>query len=266
MVRHYVWLLDRVGNDGLKLTSVGYLRPVDVEAAFVELQVSDRWIGKGNREDHTVPVRDLRTSAQALGLVRKHRGSLQRTAQGRMLRDDPLRLWWHIVGRFPLGKRDSIEEHASIVSLLGVAAGRDVRSVDFERVLDGVLGALGWRTETGAPLEPGAGTSAASATNRLLGHSMFRGREVVLKFGDPDVEWPPVCPRDPSAGVARRGHASGRRRCSWRPTSYACRSQSQNSASTSSGTVSRKACRTLRGEYSSIRRNRSLSIRCGRTR
>ena len=169
MVRHYVWLLDRVGNDGLKLTSVGYLRPVDVEAAFVELQLSDRWIGKGNREDHTVPVRELRTSAQALGLVRKYRGSLQCTAQGRMLRDDSLRLWWHIVGRFPMGKRDSIEEHASIVSLLGVAAGRDVRSVDFERVLDGVLGALGWRTETGAPLEPGAGTSAASATNRLLG-------------------------------------------------------------------------------------------------
>jgi hypothetical protein len=112
------------------------------------LQLSDRWIGKGNREDHTVPVRDLRTSAQALGLVRKYRGSLQRTAQSRMLCDDPLRLWWHIGGRFPLGGRDSIEEHASIVSLLGVAAGRDITSVDFQRLLDGELGALGWRTKT----------------------------------------------------------------------------------------------------------------------
>jgi hypothetical protein len=132
------------------------------------LQLSDRWIGKGNREDHTVPVRDLRTSAQALGLVRKYRGSLQRTAQSRMLCDDPLRLWWHIVGRFPLGGRDSIEEHASIVSLLGVAAGRDITSVDFQRLLDGELGALGWRTKTNGPLERGEGTFAASGTVRLL--------------------------------------------------------------------------------------------------
>jgi hypothetical protein len=33
MVRPYAWLLDRVGTEGIKLTSAGYLPPVHVEEA-----------------------------------------------------------------------------------------------------------------------------------------------------------------------------------------------------------------------------------------
>src|SRR5580704_843873 len=37
MVRPYSWFLDRVSPEGIKLTSAGYLRPADVEAASAEL-------------------------------------------------------------------------------------------------------------------------------------------------------------------------------------------------------------------------------------
>jgi hypothetical protein len=37
MVRAYSWFLDRVGAEGIKLTSAGYLPPSEVEAAVAEL-------------------------------------------------------------------------------------------------------------------------------------------------------------------------------------------------------------------------------------
>jgi hypothetical protein len=81
-VRPYAWLLDRVGDDGIKLTQAGYLPPVHVEAAFSELGFDKVWIGAGNREDLTYPVLELRQSAQRIGLLRKHRGRLLATAGG----------------------------------------------------------------------------------------------------------------------------------------------------------------------------------------
>lgn len=74
MVRRYVWLLDRVGVGGIELTGVGYLPPVRVEAAVAELGLDAEWIGKGSRENQTLPVLDLRESARKMGLVRRHRG------------------------------------------------------------------------------------------------------------------------------------------------------------------------------------------------
>ncbi len=56
MVSPYSWLLDRVGDDGIKLTGAGYLPPVHVEAAMAELGLGEEWIGKGNREIQTMPV------------------------------------------------------------------------------------------------------------------------------------------------------------------------------------------------------------------
>ncbi len=40
MVHPYSWLLDRVGTDGIPLTSAGYLPPVHVEAAVTELRLA----------------------------------------------------------------------------------------------------------------------------------------------------------------------------------------------------------------------------------
>lgn len=70
MVHAYTWLLDRIGTDGITLTGSGYLPPIYVEAAVSELGLANEWIGKGNRESQTLPVRDLRESAQKFGLLR----------------------------------------------------------------------------------------------------------------------------------------------------------------------------------------------------
>ena len=74
MVRPYNWLLNRVGDDGIKLTAAGDLPPAHVEAAMTELGLGEEWIGKGNRENQTLPVLHLRESAAAMGLLRKRHG------------------------------------------------------------------------------------------------------------------------------------------------------------------------------------------------
>jgi len=168
MVWRYAWLLDRVGDGGIQLTSAGYLPPAVVQVAVSELGIADEWIGKGNREIQTLPVLELRESAQKLGLLRKYRGRLLLTRQGQKLRLDPLGLWWHIVARLPLHDDDSMEWPAGVISLLGVAAGRDTAADDFRLLINGVLHSLGWRMATGAPLGDWSGIGAARDTTRLL--------------------------------------------------------------------------------------------------
>jgi hypothetical protein len=79
-LRPHRWLIDRLGAAGIELTAAGYLPPIHVEAGCTELDLRDAWIGKGNREDLTIPVLHLRESAQRMGLLRKHRGRLLATA------------------------------------------------------------------------------------------------------------------------------------------------------------------------------------------
>lgn len=88
VVAPYRWLLQRIG-DGVKPTQAGYLPPVVVTDAMTELGWATDWIGKGNREDLTHSVLDLRESAQRFGLLRKHRGQLVPTKLGRSLAEDP---------------------------------------------------------------------------------------------------------------------------------------------------------------------------------
>ncbi|MGH3180713.1 MAG: hypothetical protein ACRDOH_28565 [Streptosporangiaceae bacterium] len=46
-----------VGVEGIKLTGAGYLPPDHVGAAVAALDLGREWIGKGNREALTMPVR-----------------------------------------------------------------------------------------------------------------------------------------------------------------------------------------------------------------
>jgi hypothetical protein len=121
VVAPYRWLLDRVG-DGVKLTQAGYLPPTVVKAAMTELGWAEGWYGKNNREDVTLPVLELRESAQRFGLVRKYRGHLVRTRIGRTLADDPLGLWWHLASVLP-DARSEPQRHAGVLYLITVAAG-----------------------------------------------------------------------------------------------------------------------------------------------
>jgi hypothetical protein len=165
MVSPYGWLLDRVGANGIKLTGAGYLPPVHVEAAMADLGLGEEWIGKGNREIQTMPVLHLRESAQAMGLLRKHRGTLVLTKRGRDVRDDPLALWWHLAERMPPASRDACETQAGLILLATLAAGStDNPNGTVAEILD----AIGWRSIDGTPMTPSMAYQAAWDTSSVL--------------------------------------------------------------------------------------------------
>ena len=197
MVHPYAWLLERVGDDGIELTAAGYLPPAHVEAAFDALGLEEEWIGKGNREDQTRPVLHLRESAQAMGLLRKHRGRLLRTARGRDLRADPVALWWHLAERMPPASRDVAETQAGLTLLVAVAA----QAPDDPDVLVAeVLRAIGWASGDGTSLTPSMGARAASDT-----------RAVLRRIGAMPRGWVVDRPERPTpAGVAFARAALGR--------------------------------------------------------
>ena len=171
MMRRFTWLLQRVGDDGIKLTAAQYLPPVHVEAAMNELDMGDEWIGKGNREDMTLPVLSLREATQRLSLVRKYRGRLLLTKLGRRLRDDPVALWWHIAHRLPQHKEGSSELQAGLVSLALVAAGHAVRAAENRLLIAELLTDLGWRLSTGEPTSEFSAYGTTRDTVSLLEHT-----------------------------------------------------------------------------------------------
>ena len=141
MVCPYTWLLDRVGDDGIKLTSAGYLPPPHVEAAVAELGLGKEWIGKGNRENQTLPVLHLRESATSMGLLRKRNGILLLTSQARALRNDPSALWRHLAQRMPPASRDQCETEAGLILLTVIAARAEG---DPDITIARLLSAIGW--------------------------------------------------------------------------------------------------------------------------
>lgn len=143
-VERYAVLLRTVG-DGVVLTAAGYLPPRIVSSLWDELDLEDEWIGKGNREDQTLPVMELRQSATALGLVRKARGRLTVTAAGRKLADDPEALLRHIASRLPLGRGH--ERDAGMLSLLYTATGANWYRTSGEA--GPILTRLGWAVRGG---------------------------------------------------------------------------------------------------------------------
>jgi hypothetical protein len=166
MVRPFTVLLDTIG-DGVKLTAAGYLPPAVVQTIFDDLDMGDEWIGKGNREDLTVPVLQLRETAQQLKLLRKYKGRLVPTARGRELAADPVGLWWHLTGALPVGGRDvsDPEWQAGVLLLALMAAGStDNAEVTIAKLLTG----LGWAVEDGQPIDRRTVTGLIAADVHLL--------------------------------------------------------------------------------------------------
>ncbi|WP_157101318.1 hypothetical protein [Nocardia shimofusensis] len=120
-----------------------------VERLFRELDMATDWIGKGNREDLTPPVRHLRETAQRMGLLRKQKGKLLTTAKGRSLRDNPVALWWHVAARLSGGATRSPDREAGLLYLLALAASTTDRAYDF---VAETLAALGWRDSEHRPI------------------------------------------------------------------------------------------------------------------
>lgn len=148
--RPYLWLLDRVGAEGLPLTQAGLVRPVDVSAAMTELGWDQWWIGKGNRENQTHIVKELRETAMALKLVRRLKGRLVRTPAGRRLAGDPGGVWQHIAARLPIDKRED-EVVAATAALLWASTTTEPATVRNEPVTRAVGGL--YMHMNGNPLE-----------------------------------------------------------------------------------------------------------------
>jgi Plasmid pRiA4b ORF-3-like protein len=203
MVRPYAWLLDRVGEAGIKLTAAGYLPPAHVAAAVAELALGDEWIGAGNRENQTLPVLDLRETAQHAGLVRRYSGKLQITARGRAMRSDPVALWWRLAEAMPAAK-DACERQAGLLLLVMMAASM---TTDCYEEIAGLLTAIGWQTSYGEPLTSSAASHAAWSTGAVLrrvgafatGPSAYARDQAPTKEGAAFARaalltWPPVRP------------------------------------------------------------------------
>ena len=165
MVRPYTWLLNRVGADGIMLTGAGYLPPAHVAAAMAELGLGEEWIGKGNRENQTMPVLHLRESATRMGLLRKHRGRLVRTARGRAAATDPLALWWQLAEKMPLKSADACQTQAGLILLAAVAA---QITDDLDAAVARFLDAIGWVSGDGTPLTGSMAAYAAWDTKTVL--------------------------------------------------------------------------------------------------
>jgi hypothetical protein len=146
-----LWFLDRVGEDGLPLTSAGYLKPDDVLALSEVLPNMADWIGSRNREVHSAPVLKFREALQRLGLTRKYKGRLLLTKLGAGVRGDAAALWDLLAQRLPFGKADGMERQAGLLVLAYALAGLPV-----SRSSDRIAAALhyvGWRYPDGGAVD-----------------------------------------------------------------------------------------------------------------
>jgi hypothetical protein len=161
----YRILLDVVG-DGVPLTSAGYLPPKLVEQLAERTGIARWWIGKANREDLTPPVAAVRDTARALGLVSVRKGRLAPTAAGTRSRHDPPALWQHIVGRLPLGNKES-DRQAGWMALAVVGSG--VPAQEWRSEISDLLFALGWRSGADRYSRPPAQSPTLDVLDQLAG-------------------------------------------------------------------------------------------------
>ncbi len=172
MTAPYLWLIRRIGSDGLSLTAAGWLPPTVVRDAMTALGWEKDWIGKANREDQTLPVLQLRESAQRLGLIRKIKGKLVITSAAKRLLDDPGGLRLFLARAVVHRHRHDSERDATLLLLLEIAAGKRTAWDDYLEAVAFGLSTLGWSTGPGAELDP-----------RTIRGLLSNTREVLLNLG-----------------------------------------------------------------------------------
>lgn len=147
----YRWFLDRASRGGIALTSAGYLKPVDVEAACAVVPAMGDWIGKNNRESQAFPLLEFRKSLQSMGLLRKHKGTLVLTRAGAAAQRDPSRLWDHLAGRLVPDEKAGRFDMLATVLLLAYAGTSPAASMPRDQVA-AALTELGWRHHDRSPV------------------------------------------------------------------------------------------------------------------
>ncbi|MBT2520906.1 plasmid pRiA4b ORF-3 family protein [Arthrobacter sp. ISL-28] len=153
MTAPYLWLVRRIGREGLSLTAAGWLPPAVVREAMNELGWAKDWTGKASREDQALPVLQLRESAQRLGLIRKIKGRLTITSAAKRLLDEPTGLWLFLARAIAHRHRHDSRRDAVLLLLIEIAAGKRTEWDDYLEAVSFGLSALGWRTSIGAELE-----------------------------------------------------------------------------------------------------------------
>ena len=151
VIRPVHWLLEHAAGDGIELTKDGYLRPAMVKQAMDELGWSDPIMGKGNREAHALPVRELREHLLAWKLLRKLKGRLVLTPRGRRGLERPADLWDYMVDVVARPEHDAVH----LVTRLYVEwhlNGLAPSFTDRTEVIKGALQAAGFVTRSGHPI------------------------------------------------------------------------------------------------------------------
>jgi hypothetical protein len=136
-------LLDQVGEEGITLTSAGYLPPAAVIGLMAVLDPERTWFGDSNREVNTQPLLALREVSTQLGLTRIYKGRLLLTSRGKTLRHSPPQLWAHLAASLPPERTDDDRDIAALALLL-IGAGT-TEPAQFSRELDLLLAVAGWR-------------------------------------------------------------------------------------------------------------------------
>jgi hypothetical protein len=153
--------LAHVPEEGIALTSAGYLPPSAVTAMMSALDPEHTWFGEANREAHTQPLLALRETTTALGLVRKYRGRLMLTKRGMQLRDDPTALWRYVAGRLP-AERIDYGLDLGVILLLLVSAGEASNFRELVDALESAAELVGWRF----PQQSAYGSAAYSSVSQ----------------------------------------------------------------------------------------------------
>ncbi|GAB3128398.1 plasmid pRiA4b ORF-3 family protein [Glaciibacter psychrotolerans] len=151
MVEPFVWLMRRAGTDGIALSKAGWMPPVVVSDAMRELGWKNRWHGKFNREELTMPVANLRASAVQFKLLRKYKGRLLLTVAAKRLLGDPVALWHYLAQALVQNQRSEAERDAVVLFALEVASARYESFGDYAEPIGKSMRALGWAID-GQPM------------------------------------------------------------------------------------------------------------------
>lgn len=170
IIHPFAWLMEVVGSDGLAVSSAGWMPPATVLAGMTELGWLDDWIGKGNREDLTPPIANLRETAQRMALVRVQKRRLVLGAAAKKALGHP-RQQLRLVAGGLFRKLSDAEADAATLLLLSIADGTEPDR-RWESVAFG-LEMCGWASSTGRAFTP-----------RDIDHATFHIQQVLDLIGD----------------------------------------------------------------------------------
>ncbi|MEY2847785.1 MAG: hypothetical protein RI885_450 [Actinomycetota bacterium] len=152
-VRPFAWLIDRIGVEGLTLTKAGWMPPAVVLDGMTTLGWRDDWIGEANREDLTIPMQELRASAERLRLIRKVKGRLEVPSRMRPLIGQPALLAEQVARMLLRQRMTDGQAVAGTTLVIGLADGTITTRLDAERQVIDVLDDLGYVDFQGRELD-----------------------------------------------------------------------------------------------------------------